>query len=269
MRHTMLAVLLAAFPVQTAERPTDRDITQLIERVHQNRDRFEDQLDGKLKRNVLRGPTGEVDVERFLDDLQDNVNRLKDRFADDYAASAECTAVLQQGSQIHRFMLRQPPDLKGASEWNRLAASLSELAIAYGTAFPLPDGATGRRMNDREVKQAAEEVAEAADAFKSDVAASLKAKQVDEATLRAALAEVESLKTAARKLASRLDGGQPASGEARALIAQAAAVQSASGRWLSAAAARTAWMPVRRGLEKVAQGFGQTLPPLTLTSSPQ
>ena len=34
--------------------------------VDENRDRFEDQLDGKLKRSILRGPRGEVNVGELL-----------------------------------------------------------------------------------------------------------------------------------------------------------------------------------------------------------
>ena len=113
--------------------PADKDVKALLDRIDDERDRFEDQLDGKLKRSILRGPRGEVDVERYLDDLQDNIDRLKGRFKSDYAASAEVTAVLRQASDIHRFMATQPPDLDGASEWNRLSASFGTLATAYGT----------------------------------------------------------------------------------------------------------------------------------------
>ena len=107
----------------------------LLERIHNERDRFEDQLDGKIKNSIIRGE-GEVHVGRFLDDLQENVERLRSRFKYDYAASAEVTTVLRQGGDIQRFMSKQPPDLDGASEWNRLASSLGGFAKVYATAFP-------------------------------------------------------------------------------------------------------------------------------------
>ena len=126
-------------------RPAARQGRQaLIERIDNERDRFEDQLDGKIKSSIIRGQ-GEVNVERFLDDLQENVDRLNERFKSDYAASAEVTTVLRQGSDIQRFMSKQPPDLDGASEWNRLASSLGELAKVYATTFPLPEGQQARR----------------------------------------------------------------------------------------------------------------------------
>ena len=74
---TVVAVVLAAAPTLLADRPTDKDVRALIEKVNQERDRFEDQLDGKIKNSIIRGPNGEVHVERYLDDLQDNVDAAK------------------------------------------------------------------------------------------------------------------------------------------------------------------------------------------------
>jgi hypothetical protein len=196
----------------------------LIERVNHDRDRFEDQLDGQLKRSVLRGPGGETNVERYLDDLQDNVGGLKDRFTSAYSASSEATTVLRQGSDIQRYMATLPPNFKGASEWNRLAASLGDLATTYGTTFPLAPGATARRMNDDEVQQSAEAVARAADRFKKELNTSLKSdKSVDKATREGALRDVDGVKSAAKALASRVGGGHPASGEAKTLLDRATA----------------------------------------------
>ena len=252
----LLSVLLAA-PATGADRLTDKDVKKLLEQIYQNRDRFEDQLDGKVKRSILRGPRGEVNVEQFLDDLQDNVNRLKERFTSDYAASAEATTVLRQGSDIQRYMSQQPPNFQGASEWNRLASSLEALAAAYGTTFPMAEGASARRLNDRELALAAKEIARGADQFKKELRAALERnKSIDKATREAALAEVESLKQDAKVLSSRLDDGKPASGEAKQLLQHLAAVgSSSSGRPLSAAA-QSALKAIRSAAEKVAQGFG-------------
>ena len=114
-------------PAAAAERPRDKDIKQLLERLDQERDRFEDQLDGDIKHGTMRTPEGEVKVERYLDDFQDNVGKLKDRFSSDEAANAEVTTVLREGSNISGRMAALPPDLKGGSEWNRLVGSLREL----------------------------------------------------------------------------------------------------------------------------------------------
>ena len=255
---TFIVAALATMPILSADRLPDKDVKALLERINNERDRFEDQLDGKIKSSILRGASGEVHVERFLDDLQENVGRLKDRFKSDYAASAEATAVLRQGSDIQRFMSQQPPAFDGASEWTRLASSLGELAKVYATAFPLPEGAQARRFNDREVEKAASELAKSAEQFKKDLESALKADTtIDQPAKDAAVKEVNGLKEDAEKLASTLDDGRPASGEAKAVLDRAARIRGAaasSGRALSPVA-QTAWSSVEAGLEKVALAF--------------
>ena len=158
-------------------------------------------------------------MERYLDDLQENVDDLKDRFKPEYAASAEVTTILRQGSDIQRFMGAQKPNFDGASEWNRLAASLGELATVYGTTFPMAEGQTARRLNDVELEKAADDLGKSVDHFKHELDESLKKdKAVDQATRQAALRQVDELKRSAEKLESVLDDNRPASGEAQALL---------------------------------------------------
>ena len=190
-----LAFLLILAPALSAERLSDKDIKQLLERIHNERDRFEDQLDGKLKRSIISGPGGEVNVEKYLDDLQDNVNKVRERFTSQYAASAEVTTVLRQASQIQAYMATLPVNYDGASEWNRLAASMAVLAANYGVTLPLPEGQQARRLNDGEVRKTLEEVAKSVDGFKKELDSSLKKdKAIDKATREASLAEIEGLK---------------------------------------------------------------------------
>ena len=241
----------------TGERLKDKDVKELLDRIDNDRDRFEDQLDGKLKRSIIRGPGGEVNVEKYLDDLQENMDKLKGRFNPTYAASAEVTTVLQQGSAIQRYMSTLPPNFDGASEWNRLAASLGELASSYGTALPLPQGQQARRLNDGEVKKTAEALAKNADAYKKQLDSSLKKdKTIDKATREASLKDADILKEDAKKVASLVADGKPASGEVKALFQQVSAVQGAQkGRNLSPDAL-TAWGAMQGDLAKISQAFG-------------
>ena len=253
----VMIAALVAMPALFADRLPGKDVKALLERIHNERDRFEDQLDGKIKSSVIRGE-GEVHVGRFLDDLQENVDRLKSRFNEDYAASAEVTTVLRQGGDIQRFMSKQPPDLDGASEWNRLASSLGELAKIYATTFPLPEGQQARRLSDHEVENVASELAKSADLFKKDLESALKIDTtIAQPTKDAAVEEVNGLKEDAEKLASTVEDGRPASGEAKAVLDRAARIRGAaasSGRALSPEA-QTAWGSVESGLQKVAAAF--------------
>jgi hypothetical protein len=253
---TALLTALLAVPLLAADRMSDGDVKTLLERIDHERDRFEDQLDGDLKRSTIRGPGGEVNVERYLDDLQENVDRLKARFAPNYSASTEVTTVLRQGSDIQRFMATRQSNFDGASEWNRLSDSLKELAGAYGTTMPLPEGQQARRLNDREVEQAADDLARSADRFKKDLEKSLKNDtSIDAAAREAAVDQVNALKDDAKRLKSTVGDGRPASGEAQAVLDRAARIRAASsGRTLSPAA-QTTWTSVETGVAKLAQAF--------------
>ena len=255
MRATMLLAVLIAVPTPApaADRPNDKDVKAIIEQVNHDRDRFEDQLDDQFKNSTLRSETGETNVSKFLDDLQENVNHLKDRFTDDYSASAEATTVLRQGTSIQNYMSKQPPNFKGASDWNKLASTLGQLAAAYGTTFPLSEGMTARRMNDKEVKSTAEGIAQSADRLKKELGYALKA---DKAAKESAEKDVDGLKEAAKALGSRVGGDRPASGEAKTLLDHAAVVQTkAAGKTLSAAG-QTALESVNSGVAKIAEAFG-------------
>ena len=137
LMQLLLGLMILAAPVLAADRLTDRDIKELVSRIDQGRDRFDDALDDRLKRSIIRGEGGEVNVGRFLDDFQENIDRLEERLKPEYAASTEAATLLRQASAIDRFFRQQPAGTKGESEWNRLATDLEALAGAYGTDFPL------------------------------------------------------------------------------------------------------------------------------------
>ena len=142
-----------AFTQTAPERLSDKDVKTLIEQVDEGRDKFEGNLDGQFKGSTLRRPSGETKVEDALQDYQDNTKKLRDRFTSDYSASSEVALVLKQSTAINTFMLGSAPAMKGRSEWDRQVTNLKRLAASYGTTFPLPDGATPRRANDKEVRE--------------------------------------------------------------------------------------------------------------------
>lgn len=134
--------------------------------------------------------------------------------------------------------------------------SLGDLAAAYGTTMPLPEGQSARRMNDRDVRRAADDLARSADRFKKDLDSSLKKDPtVDKTAREAAVREADALKNDAKELASVIDDDRPASGEARALLDRAANIRTASANRVLSPAAQTAWSSVESGLDKVAQAF--------------
>ena len=220
----LCATLCSSVAFAQADRLTDKDVKTLLEAVDQARDRFEDQLDGKLKSQIVRGATGEVDVSRFLDDLQENTGRLKDRFTPEYAASSEVAAVLRQGGVISAFM-KQHPGIKGSSEWDRTASELSRLAGVYGATFPMKGDGPVRRVNDREAASAATTLAEQADRFKNAVN---KEQTLAKPAKDALKGQADAVKNAANALKSRIKDSKPSTSEARQLFEAVRSMREAS-----------------------------------------
>ena len=147
MKSILLAVALSlwSMPALAQARPErlpDKDVKALIDQVDEGRDKFEGNLDGDFKGSTVAGPNGPTKVSVALQDYQDNTKKLKDRFASEYAASAEVATVLKQSNSIDRFMQGTGSTMKGRSEWDRQVANLKRLAAVYGATFPLPEGVT-------------------------------------------------------------------------------------------------------------------------------
>jgi hypothetical protein len=256
-RLLSLAALVAAFVLSPsaarADRLSDKEVKELLETLDHSRDRFEDQLDGKLKDSIVRGPQGEVRVDRHLDDLQENVKNLRERYTGGYAASAEVATLLRQGSAIHRFMRSQGAGLKGASEWDHLAGDLTKLAEAYGTTFPLEGDAPVRRVSDGEAAAAAENVAKQSDALKKAFNNDKSLAKPDKEKIKSAL---DQFKKQANTVKSRVSDGKPASAEMRLLNSSSAAiVEFASSRQLPPAAGEP-WSAIQGGMVTLRQAFG-------------
>jgi hypothetical protein len=219
----LLAVVVVASPLLAADRLTDRDVAALVARIEQGRDRFDDALDDRLKHSILREPAGEVNVDRFLNDFQESIDRLEERLKPDYAGSAEAGALLREASTIDRFLRQQPGGTKGESEWNRLATDLKTLAAAYGTEFPMPEGATVRRVGDSEVAAAADEIARSAERLKKSLDRELKNDTTFEKSEREAIVrDADQFSNDAKRLRDRVKDGKPSSAEADQVMTRAA-----------------------------------------------
>ena len=232
------------------ERLSDQQIKKLIDQVDEGRDKFEGNLDDKLKNSTWNGPNGAVQISNALQDYQDNTKKLQDRFSDSNAAAAELTTVLQQATAIDRFMQGQPNVMKGRLEWDTEVASLKHLAEAYGGAFPMRAGATVSRVNDRETAGAAEAIAKAADKFKDDVD---NVKTLAPPVREAAKKDAEQLVKLAESLKDLINDGKPAAARVGQLVAQVAKIQAFVDANPMSATAN--WNAVRPPLDTVRRSF--------------
>ena len=252
-------VMISSMSLLAQARPdrlSDRDVKALIAQVDDGRDKFEGNLDGDFKGSTVQGANGATKVARALQDYQDSTQKLKSGFTAEYAAGPEVATVLRQSTAIDAFMRQSPGTMKGRSEWDRQTANLKQLAAAYGTGFPLPDGATARRINDTEVAATAGSLATVAGRFKSDLdkAAGLAKPDKDAAKKHADLVSEQ-----AKALRSRLTDGKPATSEMQELVARVARLQD----FVSAhpIPATTNWRAMQASLGKLQQAFGLTLAP--------
>jgi hypothetical protein len=254
----LLGTFMASMPALAADRLTDRDVKALVARIEQGRDRFDDALDDRLKRGIVRGPGGEVNVAQFLNDFQENIDRLEARLKPEYAASTEAATLLRQASAIDRFLREQPAGTKGESEWNRLATDLKTLAAAYGADFPLADGATVRRIGDRELAAAVDEIARSAQRLKRSLDSDLKTDpSIQKPALETILREADLLAKDAKALGSRVKDGKPSSAEADRMMARAAKLRAFIESH-QVPASSTAWAAITPPLGTIADAYGTT-----------
>jgi hypothetical protein len=240
-----------------AERLSDKSVKALVDQVDEGRDKFEGNLDGAFKGSTVRGPNGETKVSAVLQDYQDSTKKLQGRFTPDYPAGPEVATVLKLSTAIDAFMKGQPSTMKGRREWERQVENLKALAAAYGTTFPLPDGATVRRMNDKEPLAAATSIAAAADRLKS---AFDKDKTLAKPDKDAAKKDAETLGKQANTVKDRLRDGKPATGDVRLLVEHAAKIETFVGAHEIPAAAPH-WQSVQTWLGKLQEAFGLTKEP--------
>jgi hypothetical protein len=91
MKHRLFVavwLVVSAAPLFAADRLTDRDVKQLIARIEDGRDKFDNALDDKFKNAILRDASGEVNVKRFLNTFQESIDRVEESLKSDYARRA-------------------------------------------------------------------------------------------------------------------------------------------------------------------------------------
>jgi hypothetical protein len=219
-----LLLCSVALPAQAPpNRPSDKDIDALIAQVDKARDKFEGSLDSDLKKSLLRSDKGEVSVSAYLQDLQDNIKKLKDRHVTGYSASAEVETVLKQCNVIDAYVQRTTTLTKGRSEWEQMAGGLKNLAAAYGATFPLPAGASVRRVSDKETTDALDAIAASAGQLKSAIGGDKSLLKTDQ---DAGKKMMDELAKSVKALRSRVADGKPASAESRAVFDQLAKVNT-------------------------------------------
>jgi len=249
-----LGPLSPAVAQEMMARPSDKDVKQLVKNIEKQYRSFDRALDSKFKRSILRGATGEIQVSYYLEDLEESIGQLAKRFTGSYSASAEATETLRRADFMNSYV-RDNPQMKGANEWDVLGSSLQQLALAYGTTFPLPDDAAIRRIGDGELQDAATEVSKLAKGMKKPVRKYVKGTDELKAASKSLDGALSALSDQGRTLASRIRSGKPASAEARQMMEAVERIETLLETEGMPGEVTTAWQEGARGISKIRQAF--------------
>jgi hypothetical protein len=245
----LFPLLMGAQP--GAERLSDADVKVLIAQVDEGRDIFEGSLDGKFKDSMVPGPNGPIKVSSVLQDYEDNIRKLSERFGPGDAGGSEVATVLNQSTAIDAFMRQSAPATKGRGEWDRQKVNLRHLAGAYGISFPMAAGDTAARVNDKEVAAIAGSIAASAARFKREIDRAVVLADADKAAARN---DAAILIEQANAVKARAENGQPATSEVRDLAEQVTVLQ---GFVVTHAFPATAnWRAVEASLARLQHAFG-------------
>lgn len=236
-------------------RSTDGQVKKLLEAIADAERKFVKTLDSKFKDSVLRGPNGEVDVEKYLQDFDQEKKRIDDRFCDKYSASAEVGDLLTRASTMHSYV-RQHPQMKGASEWDEVAENLSRLAIDYGVTFPLAAGAAARRIGDRELMESIEAVGKLPGSLQKTLQKAAKGTPTLTSVSATGSADLEALSASLKALKSRLSSDKPATAEARQVIVVGDRIDALLHGAGVPGSVVAAWQSANGYLDTIAQAFG-------------
>ena len=249
--------------VTASGRLTDQEVNALLGSIETKRSAFEAALDDKLKNSTIKGERGEVKTNEFFDDLQDQVERARERFSSSYSASSEVLSLLQFATRLDAWASTQPAGFRGSKEWGVLATDFRRLSAAYNSGLLRPGqkalGAQARRLNDAELVTVAANVEKNMDAFRNAYDSALAANtNLTPASRQTAIQNVDAMKNSARALHAALGKKQKGIAEANALLKGSAVMIDTTLKLPPNSSAATAWAPVGEELSKVALAYEVT-----------
>ena len=113
-------------------RLSDKEVEEILRRIEQQSKRFKSSVESALDKSRLNGTRREDNVNEFIEQFDDEVKRLRDRFSEHKSVAADVQSVLDRAARIDSFMSNRELSRKSGEEWFKLKANLDELSRAYG-----------------------------------------------------------------------------------------------------------------------------------------
>jgi hypothetical protein len=206
MRTVLIMVLVVgvtgAAPGSASDRLTDPQVKRIVENIDHAFNEWRGYLDRRdLDEAVVRAAEGTFDAERFLDDMEKDIDLVRERLGDRYAAGAEVTALLRRASDLERGSVA----LGRPERWKLLSGEFASLARAYRVAWPMDAAATAQRITDHELADHAKRIAGAVDRLQDGALEAAEDMRLGRSERRAAEQAMDELETAAERLGDDLD----------------------------------------------------------------
>jgi hypothetical protein len=137
MQYVLMTALVIALSGLTmtadAQRPyrNDRAVRQILSRIDNRTNQFRNSLDAALDRSRIDGTRREDNINQFVMDFDNAVERLRDRFNNRTETTAEVQDVLNIALRIDRFMQRNRLNAATQNNWLALRSDVNQLASAY------------------------------------------------------------------------------------------------------------------------------------------
>jgi hypothetical protein len=131
---TALVLALAGISMTAqAQRPyrNDNAVRQILNRLDNRTNQFRNNMDAALDRSRVDGTRREDNINQFITDFDNAVERLRDRFNSRTETASDVQEVLNIATRIDRFMQRNRLNASSQNAWLALRSDVNQLASAY------------------------------------------------------------------------------------------------------------------------------------------
>jgi hypothetical protein len=147
---TCLFLIAVTAQAQTrVYRGTNQTVRRLIMRIENRSTIFTNNIQDWANQNSNNtySPAAGEDIDVFVRDFDDSVQRLRERFDARQSTAADAQDVLNRAARIDVFLNRHTVDARSRNQWSLLRTDLNQLASAYNVTWPRSSSTSPRYRN--------------------------------------------------------------------------------------------------------------------------
>ena len=148
----MTALMLMGVMAQAQTRVyrgTNQSVRRLIVRIENRSTVFTNNIQDWANRNSNNtySPAAGEDIDVFVRDFDESVQRLRERFDARQSTSADAQDVLNRAARIDVFLNRHSVDARSRNQWSLLRSDLNQLASTFNVSWPRTSSTYPRYRN--------------------------------------------------------------------------------------------------------------------------